>query len=93
MAYLLHYKIRFERNEGTEKEPTIVECFHKCAVMATDADYDTQMAFAKKEAYNGEVTVEENVPEAPVSQAERITALEEQLAAYEAAYQQGVNEA
>lgn len=61
MAYLLHYKMRFEQNIGTEEEPNIVECFQPAFVRATDADYDIQMAFAKAEAYNGEVT-EEDVP-------------------------------
>lgn len=79
MAYLLHYQTRSERNEGTEDNPIIVEYFKRFALYATDTTYDTQMAFAKKEAYNGEVTVEEDVPEEPANPTERIAALEEQL--------------
>lgn len=68
MAYKLHYEIKRTRNEGTEEEPNIVETLHPASVDATDADYDTQMAFAKAEAYNGEVTVEEVPdPETPIT--------------------------
>lgn len=59
MAYLLHYKIRVERNDGAEANPNIVESLQESAVFATDSNYDEQMAFAKSEAYDGEVTVEE----------------------------------
>lgn len=55
----LNYKIMTKVNYGTEEEPNIVEHFQSKEVFATKADYDAQMAFAKAEAYNGEVTVEE----------------------------------
>lgn len=79
MAYKLHYKMKLHRNEGTEENPNIVEYFQSASVFATDADYDKQMAFAKAEAYNGEVTVEEVEDEYTPTQEERIASLEEQL--------------
>lgn len=85
MAYLLHYKMRFEQNNGTEEEPNIVEYFQPAFVRATDADYDIQMAFAKAEAYNGEVT-EEEVEDEPhaTTQADQIAELQAQLKAQQA---------
>ena len=59
MAYLLHYDMRFVRIENCEEGETEVECFQPKIIYATESDYDKQMAFAKAEAYNGEVTVEE----------------------------------
>ena len=53
MAYELHYTRKLTRNEGAEEDPNIVEYFLPASVLATDADYDKQMAFAKAEAYNG----------------------------------------
>jgi hypothetical protein len=87
MAYLLHYKMRFERNNGTEEEPNIVEYFQECSIGATDADYDVQMAFAKAEAYNGEVTVEE-VPDSEEPIAPTDSSVWDEL---DAAYQEGVD--
>ena len=96
MAYLLLYKTRLERNDGTQEEPNIVEYFQECAVGATDANYDTQIAFAKAEAYNGEVTVEE-VPDpepAPTPSGDlesRIAAVETDLAGLTTAVEKGLN--
>ena len=88
MAYLLKYQMRFERNSGTEEEPNIVEYFQGKAVYATNADYDTQMSFAKAEAYNGEVTVEEVFdPEEPNAPTNSV------WNELDAAYREGVNNA
>ena len=87
MAYLLHYNMRFERNDGTEEEPNIVEYFQSASVFATDADYDKQMDFAKAEAYNGEIIVEE------IPDPEPEPASGDVWAELDAAYQEGVNAA
>lgn len=87
MAYLLNYKIRFERNDGTEEEPNIVEYFLPASVFAADANYDEQMAFAKAEAYNGEVTVEE-VPDPETPEAPDTDSVWDEL---DKAYQEGVD--
>ena len=52
MAYEFHYRVRTTRHDGAE-------IFYDCSIGATDADYDEQMAFAKEQSYNGEVTVDE----------------------------------
>ena len=88
MAYLLHYKMRFERNDGTEEEPNTVEYFQSAFVRATDSNYDIQMAFAKAEAYNGEVTVEE-VPDPEEPSTPTFPVWDE----LDAAYREGVNSA
>lgn len=87
MAYLLNYKMRFERNDGTEEEPNIVEYFQNASVFATNADYDKQMDFAKAEAYNGEVIVEEIADQEPEPAGDDV------WAELDAAYQEGVNAA
>lgn len=87
MAYLLHYNMRFERNDGTEEEPNIVEYFQSASVFATDADYDKQMDFAKAEAYNGEIIVEE------IPDPEPEPAGDDVWVELDAAYQEGVNAA
>ena len=87
MAYLLKYQMLFENNEGTEEEPNIVEYLQDCSVRATNADYDKQMAFAKAEAYNGEIIVEE------IPDPEPEPAGDDVWAELDAAYQEGVNAA
>lgn len=88
MAYKFHYETKHTRNEGTEDEPNIVEYFQPASVDATDADYDKQMAFAKAEAYNGEVTVEDAPdPETPNTPTGDDSIWEE----LDKAYQEGVD--
>ena len=88
MAYNLKYQLRFERNDGTEEEPNIVEYFQPASVEATDANYEAQMAFAKAEAYNGKVTVEkvedDETPVTPSGESSIWTELNR-------AYQEGVD--
>ena len=86
MAYKLHYKIKRTRNEGTEEALNIVEYFQPASVDATDADYDKQMAFAKAEAYNGEVTVEEVEEELSSTDYKIIKCSEAQLVGEELPY-------
>ena len=77
MAYLLHYELRFIRIETSDEGEVPVDCFQPKTVYATDADYDKQMAFAKAEAYNGNIIVEE----VPQLKEEQIAELKAQLTA------------
>lgn len=76
MAHLLKYQMRFTHDD--------FEYFRDVAILATAADYDKQMAFAKAEAYNGEVTVEDI--EDPITEPtteERVTELENTIVSLE----------
>lgn len=48
-------EVKRETKEGTVIEPIILEK----AISCSDSDYESCLAIAKKEAYNGAVTVEE----------------------------------
>lgn len=64
MSYELHYERKLIRNDGTEKEPKIVEYLQCESIGATDADYEVQYAEALAKSYNGTVVVEE-IPDEP----------------------------
>ena len=81
---IIKYRLMTEVNHGTEEEPSIMQTFNDCEIQCSDdSDFESNYAIALKEAYNGEVTVEE-VPDPPheptQEQEQRITALEEQMA-------------
>ena len=48
-----------EVNHGTEEEPNIVQTFHDKEILCVDDVFESNLAIAQAEAYNGEVTVEE----------------------------------
>lgn len=75
---ILKYKLCSKVNYGTEEEPNIVETFSD----VTMGWNETNEEIAKKEAYNGEYTIEDDgEPEPTVesTDAERIRELEEAL--------------
>lgn len=79
---LIKYKFMTEINYGTEEEPNLVQTFHDVQISCTDSNFESNYAIAQKEAYNGEIEVEDR-PEPTVqepTQEERIIALEESLA-------------
>lgn len=55
----LIFEILQEHNVGTEENPVIKTEFRKAVAFANDTNYDEVHAFVMKQAYNGEVTVEE----------------------------------
>ena len=46
-------------NHGTEEEPNIEQIFGKRVRLCSNDDFESNYAIAQAEAYNGEVTVEE----------------------------------
>lgn len=56
---LIKYEMMTEVNHGTEEEPDIVQTFNACEIQCKDEVFEANLAIAKAEAYNGEVTVEE----------------------------------
>lgn len=67
-----------EINHGTEEEPNIEQIFRDKSMTWSEANEE----IAKKEAYNGEYTTEDDgqpEPEAKPTEAERIAELEEAL--------------
>ena len=71
---IIRYQIMSEANFGTEEEPKIQKVFQNAMISCTADKLEANVAIAKKEAYNGEYTIEDDgVPE-EVTQADRIEA-------------------
>ena len=63
---VITYEIMHERNCGTEEEKNIVQEFTPIELRCNEEDYAAAYALAQREAYNGEITVEDIPdPEAP----------------------------
>lgn len=93
MAMIIKYRfLSTEVNHGTEKNPAIKQIFYNVTMDWNEANEE----IAKREAYNGEYTIEDDgqpEPEASLSTEERLSAVETKFAAMEAAYGEGVAEA
>jgi hypothetical protein len=84
----LKYQIMREYNHGTEEEPNIVQTINEKEVTCNADTYEAAYAIALKEAYNGEVTVEEAPdPETPDTPTGDDSIWDE----LDAAYQEGVD--
>ena len=55
---LLKYQIVTMSNMGMEEQPDIACAFSDVSLICTDENYEANLSFAKAEAYNGEVSVE-----------------------------------
>ena len=55
---LIKYQLMTEINHGTEEQPDIACAFSDVSLICTDENYEANLSFAKEEAYNGEVSVE-----------------------------------
>ena len=55
---IIKYRLMTEVNRGTEEQPDIVRTFSDVSLICTDENYEANLSFAKAEAYNGEVSVE-----------------------------------
>ena len=55
---VLKYRLMTEVNRGTEEQPDIACAFSDVSLICTDENYEANLSFAKAEAYNGEVSVE-----------------------------------
>lgn len=53
------YKLKTEVNYGSEETPDIVQISTKKEILCTEEKLEANLALARAEAYNGEVTVEE----------------------------------
>lgn len=69
---ILKYKLlSCEINRGTEEEPNMEQVFLDKAIECSEAAFESNLAIAKAEAYNGEVTVEDvGDPLSPAEQRE-----------------------
>lgn len=83
----IKYTMMTEVNHGTEEEPNIVQTFNACEIQCADLAFDANYAIAEKEAYNGEIIVEE------IPDPEPEPAGDDVWAELDAAYQEGVNAA
>ena len=55
---VLKYRLMTEVNRGTEEQPDVACAFSDISLICTDENYEANLSFAKAEAYNGEVSVE-----------------------------------
>ena len=55
---IIKYRLMTEVNHGTEEQPDIARTFSDVSLICTDENYEANLSFAKAEAYNGEVSVE-----------------------------------
>lgn len=69
---IIKYKLMSEVNIGTEEEPNIVTSFNDKTIECPDESFETMLAIAKAEAYNGEVKWEEVEDEATEPTADEI---------------------
>lgn len=78
----IKYQLMTEINFGTEEEPKREQVFSAAEIRTTEKNFDANYALAEKEAWNGEITVEEISGEetAPTTE-ERVAELEEAVAA------------
>ena len=84
---IIKYQMMTEVNHGTEEAPNIVQTFNACKIKCADDVFESNYAIAEKEAYNGEITVEE------IPDPEPDPAGDDVWAELDAAYQEGVNAA
>ena len=73
---VLKYRRMKEENHGTEEHPDIQQIFSDVSMGWNEANEE----LAKREAYNGEYTIEDDgKPEPPPTTEQRVSDLEEQL--------------
>lgn len=93
MAMIIKYRfLSTEVNHGKEKNPVIKQIFYNVTMDWNEANEE----IAKREAYSGEYTIEDDgqpEPEASLPTEERLSAVETKFVAMEAAYGEGVAEA
>lgn len=60
MMKIIKYQFMTEVNHGTEEEPNIVQTFHDKEILCVDDVFESNLAIAQAEAYNGEYTIEDD---------------------------------
>ena len=82
MAKIIKYKfLSAEINHGTEENPNLEQIFLNAEIRCSAADVEANEEIAKREAHNGEYTIEDDGTEETTrpSQEERIAELEQAL--------------
>ena len=74
---VLKYRLMTDVNHGTEEQPDIQQIFYDISLEWSESNEE----IAKREAYNGVYTIEDDgEPEPPPTTEQRVSDLEEQLA-------------
>jgi len=77
---IIQYKfLSCEVNRGTDEQPNIKQIFLDKVIHCVEADLEVNEETAKKEAYNGEYTIEDDGQPEPQTPEERIAELEQAL--------------
>lgn len=80
---IIKYQLMTKVNHGTEEEPNIVQTFQPCEIRCSESNLEANLELVKREAYNGEYTVEDDGQPDPseeqLTQEERIAELEEAM--------------
>lgn len=84
---VIKYQLMAEVNHGTEEEPNIVQTFYPREIRCSDSNLRTNEEIAKREAYNGEYTIEDDGQPEPETPAGDPSVWDE----LDAAYQEGVD--
>lgn len=85
---IIKYKICNRVNHGTEEAPAWEDVLYPVEVYCTADNLEANEAIAKKEAYNGEYTIEDDGQPEPEAPQGDDTAIWDEL---EKAYQEGVD--
>lgn len=64
----IKYQLMKETNAGTEEKPDIVQTFVSKEIQCTVENLEANLAIAKSEAFNGEVTIEEVPDDRPLDE-------------------------
>lgn len=89
---IIKYKVCVKANEGTEEETGTQPEFRTCTIECASASFPENYAIAEKEAYNGEITVEDDGQPDPASDPEVTSLYDELDAAYQEGYAEGYAE-
>ena len=71
----IKYQIAAEINTGTDDAPEVRQILSACELLCGDSALDENLEFARSEAYNGEISVEDSEDEvAEPTQLDRVEA-------------------
>lgn len=77
---MIKYKILTEIKLDTEESPVVEQVFNNVEICCTERNLASVEALARKEAYNGEYTVEDDGQPEPVAKPTQLDAIEAQVA-------------
>ena len=79
---IIKYRMMTKVNQGTEVRPNIVYTFSDVSLICTDENYEKNLAFAKAEAYNGELIVEDTCKTVEEAKSVKITEIKKACEEY-----------